>query len=399
MATIAMNSAHRYAHIDALRALAVSIVVVGHAGVASMPGDAGVTIFFVISGFIITHLLLRERESTGGFSIRRFYFRRALKLAPPFAALIIVPTLIYAIWNGISWTAFASQILFTYNWAQIFLPDIAWLILPGSNVTWSLAVEEQFYILFALIWMVFVGKKWWRPAIIVLSCAAIVAANLIRVDIYSAGEASVRIVRGTDTRMDSIAWGILAALVYKLWRDGQHHQLMRWIGQPWTIAVASALFMMTFAVPGEGFSQTWRYTVQSVIVAVVILYGLTAAPGRVSRIVGRISASKVVTVIGLSSYSIYLVHDVLFQALHDVAQALPPVLGEGIVFVVGVAAGIASYYLIERPVLALKTRMENRGKGESPSAPRQAPEKALVPDAGTQVQRAGAVQTERRSGI
>lgn len=115
MTTIGMNSALRYAHIDALRALAVLIVVLGHAGVSNMPGDAGVTIFFVISGFIITHILLRERESAGGFNVRKFYLRRALKLAPPFVLLIVAPTLAYSLWNAISWTAFLSQILFTYK--------------------------------------------------------------------------------------------------------------------------------------------------------------------------------------------------------------------------------------------------------------------------------------------
>jgi peptidoglycan/LPS O-acetylase OafA/YrhL len=361
MATIAMNSARRYAHIDALRALAVTIVVLGHAGVPRMPGDAGVTVFFVISGFIITHLLLRERESTGGFSVRRFYIRRALKLAPPFAALIVVPTLFYTIWNGINWATFATQVLFTYNWAQILFPETAWLILPGSNVTWSLAVEEQFYIVFAVIWMAFVGKKWWRPALTVLACAAIVAANVARVDIYSATEASVRIVRGTDTRMDAIAWGLLAALVFKLWRDGQHHRLLRWTGQPWTIVAAAVLFMATFAVPGEEFTQTWRYTLQSVLTAVVILYGLTSTPGRISHIVDRISASKVVTVLGLSSYSIYLIHDVINQAMRDSVDFLPPVLRIAAVVVVGVSAGLASYYLIERPVLNLRARGNKHG--------------------------------------
>lgn len=365
MATVAMNSAHRYAHIDALRALAVSIVVVSHVGVRA-PGDAGVTIFFVISGFIITHLLLREREKTGSFSLRKFYIRRALKLAPPFAALIVVPTLVYSIWNGINWTTFASQVLFTYNWAQILFPETASLTLPGSNVTWSLAVEEQFYILFALIWMFFVGKKWWRPALVVLASTAIVSANLLRVDIYAAGEASARIVRGTDTRMDAIAWGILAALVFQLWRNGQHHKLLRWVGQPWTLAAAVALFLATFAVPGEEFTQTWRYTVQAVLTAVVILYGLTAKPGRVAGVVGRVSASKIVTVLGLSSYSIYLVSDVLNKALHDVVQLLPLIPRAAVLIVVGVAAGIVAYYLIEKPVLTLRTRWENRGADKSP---------------------------------
>ncbi|TNB70498.1 acyltransferase [Arthrobacter sp. BB-1] len=361
MTTIGMNSALRYAHIDALRALAVLIVVLGHAGVSNMPGDAGVTIFFVISGFIITHILLRERESTGGFNVRKFYLRRALKLAPPFVLLIVAPTLAYSLWNAISWTAFLSQILFTYNWVQVLLPEVAWLILPGSNVTWSLAVEEQFYILFALIWMFFVGKKWWRPALATTACAAIVIANLIRFDLLSAADASVRILRGTDTRMDSIAWGILAALVYKMWRDQQHQRLLVWIGQPWTVAAAAALFLVSFAVPGEAFTLTLRYTIQSMIVAVTILYGFIATPGRISAIIGRVSASRVVTVIGLSSYSIYLVHDVLMHALQESTRFLPFALGKVTLIFVGVSAGIVSYYLIERPALKLKTRIERGG--------------------------------------
>lgn len=362
MATIAMNSARRYAHIDALRALAVMIVVVGHAGVSRMPGDAGVTIFFVISGFIITHLLMRERETTGVFNLRRFYFRRALKLAPPFAALVVLPTLVYAIWNEISWPTFLSQVLFTYNWAQILSPEFAWRILPGSNVTWSLAVEEQFYIVFALIWMVLVSRRWWQPVLTALSAAAIIIANLVRFDMYQAADASIRIVRGTDTRMDSIAWGIIAALVYKMWREQKHVRLLQWIGQPLTLASAATLFLATFLVPGEAFTLTLRYTVQSVLAAVIILYGLMPAPGRMSSIVGRISASKVVTVIGLSSYSIYLVHDILTHAMRDAVQFLPSVVSIPLMILVGTGVGIGSYYCIERPALKLKARLEKRRK-------------------------------------
>jgi peptidoglycan/LPS O-acetylase OafA/YrhL len=352
MAAAPTNSAGRYAHIDALRALAVSIVVVGHAGVPMMPGDTGVTIFFVISGFIITHLLLRERERTGGFNIRRFYARRALKLAPPFLVLIIVPTLIFALTQPISWPAFGSQILFSYNWAQIWFPEAAWLVLPGSNVTWSLAVEEQFYI----VWLLFVRRRWWLPALTGLACAAIVASGLIRMSLYFGGDNALHILRGTDTRMESIAWGILAAIAYKLWRDRPDRVWMQWLGQPWTIVLAMASFLASFAIPGEAFALTSRYTLHAIIVAVVILYGLVAKPDRLSQLIGRVSASKIITVVGLSSYSIYLAHDVLIHLLSGPMDALPFVLGNVTVIVIGFAVGIASYYLIERPALAYKNR-------------------------------------------
>lgn len=368
MATVALNAAQRYAHIDALRAIAVMIVVIGHAGIPMMPGDAGVTIFFVISGFIITHLLLRERESTGCFNVGRFYARRFLKLGPPFLVLIFFPTLVFAIWQTVNFNTVASQVLFTYNWAQILWPETAMQILPGSNVTWSLAVEEQFYILFAIIWMLFVDKKYWRPALATLAGIAIVVAPLIRFGVMdSVGDAGLRIVRGTDTRMDSIAWGILAALVYKMWRDQQHIRLLRWVGEPWTLPIAAVLFLGTFVVRGEGFALTWRYTIQSVLTAVIILYGLTATPGRMSALVGRVSASKIVTLVGLSSYSIYLVHDVLIFALKGYLAGLPAPLAGLLLVLIGVGVGIASYFAIERPVLAF--RQKRQGGQEMMPAP------------------------------
>ncbi|WP_181365120.1 acyltransferase family protein [Arthrobacter sp. HMWF013] len=87
-----------------MRAFAVMLVVVAHAGLGLIiPGGSGVTIFFTISGFIITYLMLRERDKTGGFSLGGFYFRRAVKIAPPLILAVVIPTLIYAIFEDINW--------------------------------------------------------------------------------------------------------------------------------------------------------------------------------------------------------------------------------------------------------------------------------------------------------
>ncbi|MGW9345945.1 acyltransferase family protein, partial [Streptomyces albidoflavus] len=106
-----LNSANRFAHIDAMRAFAVMVVVIAHAGLGHIvPGGSGVTIFFSISGFIITYLLLRERQKTDGFSVSSFYRRRFFKIFPPFAVAVIVPSLIWSIQHPIDWTAFLAQI-------------------------------------------------------------------------------------------------------------------------------------------------------------------------------------------------------------------------------------------------------------------------------------------------
>ena len=171
----------RFAHIDAMRAAAVLIVVVSHAGVTFVPGGSGVTIFFVVSGFIITYLLLRERDRTGGFDIRNFYLRRALKIFPPFAAIVMIPTLIYSLFRYINPYDFLGQILFFFNWRYT---DGYADVLPGSHLTWSLSIEEQFYLVFAAIWMLTVKSRHYMSILLWLAPALILASALMRMVVY-----------------------------------------------------------------------------------------------------------------------------------------------------------------------------------------------------------------------
>ena len=147
-------SSNRLACLDGLRAVAVAVVLLSHLARTSgapsalapltraMPGDLGVQIFFVISGFIITFLLLREHASTGAIALRKFWARRALRILPPVIALL-----------------FVLQLLTSYNWLSVSPPSQwASLFFVRNHVgdgwfnghMWSLSVEEQFYLLWPL---------------------------------------------------------------------------------------------------------------------------------------------------------------------------------------------------------------------------------------------------------
>ena len=351
-----VNSANRYAHIDALRAAAVLLVLVQHAGLSIVPGDSGVTIFFAISGFIITTILLRERDRSGEFDIRRFYVRRFLKLAPPFFVVILVPTLVYALYNPVSWRAFLAQIFFSYNWIQIYDPSASYAVLPGTNIVWSLAVEEQFYIVFALVWLVLVRRRWWRRALVAVAAVSIVWASVTRVLLAVDGQATEHILRGTDVRMDAIAWGVLGAVAHHAWRGGARLRWLTLLSSSWTPVLAVAAMIAVSAVRSDAYEAIWRGSVIPVATVCLILFGLLPSSSKVKIFVYRVSTLRSVSLVGLASYSIYIAHYVVVEPLHRALADVPSIIGIPLLFVVGLAVGIAVYYAVERPVFRLRER-------------------------------------------
>lgn len=351
--TVPLNSSNRFAHIDAMRAFAVLLVVLAHAGAGSIiPGGSGVTIFFTISGYIITSLLLRERDRTGGFAIGYFYERRLAKLAPPFFVAILVPTAIYALAGGpIDALAVVAQTFFVFNWLLVQgSPDV----LPGSDVVWSLSVEEQFYIVFALVWILIARRSWAVRALTVLAALAVVASVGLRIWLQFSGASADRIYFGSDTRLEGIAWGILSSVAY--W----HYQragistkgtgmFARIFSRDWSLLVAAALFLASVLIRDEWFRGTLRFTLQSWAALLVILYGLLPGQGRVRSVFYRISLWRPITLIGLASYSIYLVHLVLFRVLEPYTEWIPTAPKLLLLVAVGIGAGILLYRLVEVP--------------------------------------------------
>ena len=135
--------------LDGLRAVSILIVLVSHAGYGTIvPGGLGVTIFFFLSGYLITTLMLAEHERTGELDVVRFYARRVFRLMPP---LIVTLAIVYGLTfaglvpGGITLAGLASQLLYFANYYQIFF-DPGNTIPGGTEVLWSLAVEEHYYI-------------------------------------------------------------------------------------------------------------------------------------------------------------------------------------------------------------------------------------------------------------
>ncbi|MEJ1194034.1 acyltransferase family protein [Pseudarthrobacter sp. CCNWLW207] len=363
--TSTRRSSARFKHIDALRALAVLLVAVSHAGLGTIvPGGAGVTIFFTISGFIITHILIRERMRTGSFDPRQFYIKRILKLAPPLFVVIVIPTFVYSFFARIDWYAFLGQIFFFYNWVRISADGA---VLPGSGVTWSLAIEEQFYIGFSIFWIFASRLNAYMRTLQVLAVAAIGWALVTRFVLAAAGASEYRVEFGTDSRLDSIALGILSATIYasvseRVGKVSVFGALTTFAAKSWVFVSAVLLFLVATAIPNEFFKDTLRYFLQSLAIALILIYGMQRPRDILSRIYSGFCEMRFLQIIGLSSYSIYLVHVPLYHLIDWVDLGIDGPILISLKLVISVVLGSLVWRILEVPIERYKTRLFSRGR-------------------------------------
>ena len=358
----------RFQHIDAMRAFAVALVVFSHAGLTFVPGGSGVTVFFCISGFVITYTMLRERERTGGFDLGGFYFRRAVKLAPPLVLIIVIPTLIYSLFHRIDWLDFLGQVFFFFNWRYT---DSEVLVMPGSVVTWSLSIEEQFYLVIALVWLAAVR---WRRADAVLAWVAggvVVISAGLRVLYASMDLPSARIYFGTDTRMEALGWGTLAALwyVHRMRRnrtedhDAARPASARVLGSDAVLIGSVLVYLLSLVIRDPMFRDTLRYTLQAGAATALILWGLSAPSGPLGSRAVRWAGWRPLQVVGLASYSIYLLHHCLNHAMSGLLDPLPFPVAVAIRVGLGFLGGVLIWMWIEQPVQRWRQR-----RSSAPSA-------------------------------
>lgn len=287
------------AEIDGLRAIAVTSVILYHAGIAVVPGGfAGVDIFFVISGFLITTLILKD-QANGSFSLFTFYERRARRILP---ALFVV--LLATIVVGYSWMTYwdYSDFLRSAAAAALFLSNVhfwehtSYFALAAEEQpllhTWSLAVEEQFYLLFPLLLMLRIRRR-----ILVWTVGTMFFASLALAQWGAVNEPEVNFFF-TPSRV----WELLAGALCAFWQFSRRPKPRGLLAATGLAMIAFSLLVYTTSVPFPSV-----YTLVPVVGTSLVL--LFAHPGTRAQVI--LSRAPLIG-LGLISYSAYLWHQPLF---------------------------------------------------------------------------------------
>lgn len=351
--------------LDGLRALAIVAVMLYH--LKSKPlvpgGFLGVDLFFVLSGFLITTLLLQEWGSTGRISLTGFYLRRALRLLP---ALVLYLGVYSAVSISLDDRYFAGdhpagQVLanaglalaYCYNW----FGSLSNLELIGFRHLWSLSVEEQFYVIWPSMLFLMLLLKWRPSTLFLVTLSMVVVAAVLP---FVSGFSIRRLYFGTDFRLLPLLSGALLAQMYVsgfLSRDLGRNFVCRSSAY---IAFAALLLMFAFA-------ENWtldiiQYGLAFVAVISCVLIG--ACLFSADSFLVRALSCRALSYVGRRSYALYLWHDAFRFWLRDM-EPLPQIV---VAFAFSFLAAELSYRLVEAPALALKSRIKRRSKDSAPAS-------------------------------
>jgi peptidoglycan/LPS O-acetylase OafA/YrhL len=347
----------RFGGLDGLRAIAVIVVIIYHLGSGILPGGfIGVDVFFVISGFLITALLLRERERTGSVHLGRFWVRRARRLLPAIALLVIVCCTAAWMIGGDLLIGLGLQALgaatFSSNWlaiaaGQSYFDESTPELLRNL---WSLAVEEQFYLLWPLLLLlvVLLPRRWMRVGVMLIAASASAVAMAV---LFIPGDAT-RVYFGTDTHSFGLALG--AALAFGAASVDGRARLARMVQALGWLAVAALLLSSVLLRDDASATYIGGLPLVAVLTAVAILAAVQ--PG--SRLARALDARPMAWV-GERSYGLYLWHWPVFVLTAAATTGASPAarwLVAAVALVITVVAAQLSYVLVEQPVRRLGFR-------------------------------------------
>src|SRR5882724_3561789 len=202
--------------LDGLRGLAILLVITHHQLIplSLKGGFLGVDLFFVLSGFLITTLLLAEFDTTKAISLKNFYARRALRLGPALLVYLLACLIVAYHSQLLEWTRelklIGLALAYSTNWRMAFRWDAT---LDPTSIIWSLSIEEQFYLLWPLVFFACLMSKFRRSHIIAGLVFVVFSIMLHRYLLLRAGADLNRLYYGTDTRADAPLVGCLMALI------------------------------------------------------------------------------------------------------------------------------------------------------------------------------------------
>ncbi len=339
-----------------IRAFGIWAVLIYHANFHTFPGAWQVLgMFFTLSGFLITAMLMGERQRTGRISLKHFYARRALRLLPPLGlsvALLSAYGLIHRVGNESArlWGDMLSTVFYVQDYRSALGHEPFWGFFAQA---WSLSVEEQFYLVWSLL-LVFALATRRRRASYAVVLTGIAASFADRTWISLAADpfthaTFARVYYAFDTRADALFLGCLMGLVATDgFLEGWSTRARRSLSVA-ALASTAVLVWVGLQVPLGSFSMTvWWLTATELLWAVVLLYFVVNPDGIGSRFVGL----GVFVWMGDLSYTLYLVHWPIYVAMFPAPHAFALTEVERLALTLGIA--IASWYLMEKKLRNLR---------------------------------------------
>lgn len=310
-------------------------------------GGHGVELFFVLSAFLISELLMRERAQTGGVHIKAFYIRRILRIWPLYFVFIFIVFLYEIAHTDFPISYYVSLIFFVGNWYNVFYG----VFFSATGHMWTVSIEEQFYV----VWPHIVRHASLRRFVWIMVAMAIIAVALRSAYILLSVEPDQFVVRSnTFMRLDVFAWGGLLACCF--------HGRDLHVGAGLRALFLSVSLMMYWAVGMEpsggyqGYAPLWTYLFAGIGSALCISAFL-ARPAR-SRLGFPL---KALSYLGKISYGLYLWHYPATWIAFNIydgyrADALTMVLRTSIAAAITLLVSVVSYEFLEKPFLRMKRR-------------------------------------------
>lgn len=347
----------RIREIDGLRAVAVTGVVAYHFGFGPTGGYLGVDLFFVISGYVITKSLVNERAASGSSSLSHFWLRRVNRIFPSLAIVLLAVGLWARLGGSDAFVRAASQqslsaVISGVNWWQIFGPTGYWdLGAQASPLThlWSLAVEEQFYLiwplLFSVIFLVPHRHRWMVVSVLAAASYAW-AAILANPEVIAQDYGFLnRLYQGTDTRAGALLLGCAAALAPRLpSRDASSTRRL----SATCVALALACLLASWvSIESTDPALYWGILAVAGLSAATLVY---SAGSDSLGILAPLLRCRPVMALGALSYVVYLWHWPVWVWLGTTSLADQPGLkAAAVAATLGLA--YATHRLVERPLL------------------------------------------------
>ncbi len=336
--------------LDGLRGLAILLVITHHQLIplSLKGGFLGVDLFFVLSGFLITTLLLAEFDAAKTISLGNFYARRALRVGPALLLYLLVCLIVTYHTQMFEWThelkLVGIALVYSTNWRIALGWDAA---LDPTAIIWSLSIEEQFYLLWPVLFFVCLLVKLKRTHIIAGLVLVVLAIMLHRYSFWHSGAELNRLYYGTDTRADAPLLGCLMALIPR-WKLSVSRKPYFQIGVLLAVLCLIGLVLTTHFT--DQFLYQGGYTAIAVLAGVVTWSAANEPP----RLLSACLEWYPLRWFGKISYGLYLWHWLLLKtvSLYYLVGYWDPWAR----FVLAVGVSALSFYVVERPFNKLKTR-------------------------------------------